>query len=492
MFLLILYILLYSLIVWLAFYLLSRDPRSRTFRGAGITLGFAAIAAGLAGLQQASSMVGSGPDFSTVPSFALAYAGMGIVVGVYQLGDDSRLIAGVSHRSRLFSLTLFPLLIYILFVNRNGGTGPTIPSPDSLSGVVFFALFVLVPAAITSLLAWRLLQTLARGVGAFIVSVGVFLTVAGAMLVRAEPSWLPKDLTVISVLILTAALGLGLVILDAREKGEALLPDLFRAFDYALFTVILFGGQIVLLMVVSTGVTVPLVILLLTVIATATAVQVFLDQVQLAFDRVAFASIPGLRRSRAELREVASTLPKVSQDDPLLLDEDEFYRHTRRALSHFGDLAKLSTNPLTNLSLIDQRLADHGTPAGTIERAVELKALLVEAIEQLKPRDNGDFGTSDEWRYYNALYFPYVMGVKPYSVRAVHSMEDRASWDALDWFRTYVPERTLHNWQSAAARLVAAYLREQSELVATSERPIPVEPLPLSEAEPAHPPGASR
>jgi hypothetical protein len=33
--------------------------------------------------------------------------------------------------------------------------------------------------------------------------------------------------------------------------------------------------------------------------------------------------------------------------------------------------------------------------------------------------------------------------------------EDRR---ALQWFVTQVPERTLHNWQNAAARLVAADL----------------------------------
>jgi hypothetical protein len=33
--------------------------------------------------------------------------------------------------------------------------------------------------------------------------------------------------------------------------------------------------------------------------------------------------------------------------------------------------------------------------------------------------------------------------------------------DVLEWFRTNVPERTLHNWQNAAAKLVAQDLREQ-------------------------------
>ena len=32
--------------------------------------------------------------------------------------------------------------------------------------------------------------------------------------------------------------------------------------------------------------------------------------------------------------------------------------------------------------------------------------------------------------------------------------------EALAWFQTYVPERTLHNWQNIAARLIAQNLRE--------------------------------
>ena len=71
----------------------------------------------------------------------------------------------------------------------------------------------------------------------------------------------------------------------------------------------------------------------------------------------------------------------------------------------------------------------------------------------------GDFGTSDEWRHYNALYFPYVAGLKPYSSRATHDHLDADARAALDWFRTAVPERTLHNWQNAAAKLIAQDLR---------------------------------
>jgi hypothetical protein len=97
-----------------------------------------------------------------------------------------------------------------------------------------------------------------------------------------------------------------------------------------------------------------------------------------------------------------------------------------------------------------------------LERAAELKAVLTESIIRLKPRGEDDFGTSDEWRYYNALYFLYVVGLKPYSQRTQHIPTDPVTRKALEWFRVHVPERTLYNWQNAATRLIAQDLRNGS------------------------------
>jgi hypothetical protein len=102
-----------------------------------------------------------------------------------------------------------------------------------------------------------------------------------------------------------------------------------------------------------------------------------------------------------------------------------------------------------------------GAPNETLEPAIELKALLAESVARLKPRGQNGFGTSDEWRHYNALFFPYIVGLKPYSRRATHERLDPAAQQALDWFQALVPERTLYNWQTAAAKLVARDLREQ-------------------------------
>jgi hypothetical protein len=143
------------------------------------------------------------------------------------------------------------------------------------------------------------------------------------------------------------------------------------------------------------------------------------------------------------------------------LDDAEFIRLTRRALSHLGSLDRLAASPLTRLPLIEQRLSQRGETDNTLERAAELKAVLTESIARLKPRGKGDFGASDEWRYYNALYFPYVVGLKPYSRNGALDDLDAAARAALDWFQATVPERTLHNWQNAAAKLIAHDLRER-------------------------------
>jgi len=129
------------------------------------------------------------------------------------------------------------------------------------------------------------------------------------------------------------------------------------------------------------------------------------------------------------------------------MSEEQFARLTRRALSHLGDLPKLAASPLVDLPIVQ------GTQP--LDRAQALKSLLVQSIQKLKPQSDMEFGVTDEWRYYNALHFPYVLGLKPYTRRADYDSLDNASRAALDWFRTSVPERTLHNWQNAAAKLIA-------------------------------------
>ncbi|MFZ1397306.1 MAG: hypothetical protein WAS33_10435 [Candidatus Promineifilaceae bacterium] len=254
----------------------------------------------------------------------------------------------------------------------------------------------------------------------------------------------------------------GLVItqLDASDKGEAWLYHFLRAFDYSFFTALIFGGQIILVMWYSFGLNFPLVLLLLASVAASVLIQTFSDPVQGVMDRIAFFNAPQLRQARAKQRVEDSAAQRLDASlNPLDLPLTEFERLTRRALSQMGDLPKLASSPLTRLPLVGHRLAQNGQADGTLARANELKLLLTESITKLQPPDEGAFGTTDAWRHYNALYFPYVVGLRPYSRRTLH---DEAYQHVLDWFRSQVPERTLYNWQTAAARLVARDLREHA------------------------------
>ncbi len=274
---------------------------------------------------------------------------------------------------------------------------------------------------------------------------------------------LPASAVLLAISFDLALLGYGIAALDAFDEGETLLPDFLRSLGFSLFAALLFGGQVALAMLIANNVSVGMVILLLAVIATAIATQIFSDSIQAALDRLIFARFPRLRQARADLRAAATALPRVNEGlDLEALDEAAFVRLTRRALAHMGDLQHLAASPLTRLSIIEARLSARGEQSNTLERAAELKALLAESIARLKPRGGGDFDISDEWRYYNALYFPYVVGLKPYSRRTLHDDGLAPTFrEALEWFQTVVPERTLHNWQNAAAQLVAQDLRER-------------------------------
>lgn len=275
--------------------------------------------------------------------------------------------------------------------------------------------------------------------------------------------WYPHTLALLIICVALLVLGAATAIQDAEEQGEALIPDLFRSFDYAMITALVFGGQVALFMLFGIGATFPTLALLQTTLATAIIIQVFAHAHVKLLDTIAFATFPQLKQTRDELHTAIDVLPRIQNEVNLEnLDETEFTRLTRRALSHLGDLPQLASNPLTRLPLIKAQLSMRGTKdEDVLESAAELKTLLTESIQRLKPRGNEEFGSSDEWRYYNALYFPYVKGIKPYSRRSHYPVSDAAADEALNWFRTQVPERTLHNWQNTAAKLIAQDIRNQ-------------------------------
>lgn len=285
--------------------------------------------------------------------------------------------------------------------------------------------------------------------------VAVFLVALAGGLVLLPLDLLPHEVVVLSIGLDLMALGVCVGLFDAFDEGETLRGDMLRSALLSAAVAVLFGGQVGLAMALSTA-RPALAALLYGVVAAAITVQVLASPIQAMADRLVLAR--PVREARAELREIADALPRKGETALPELDDAEFARLTRRALSHYGDLGKLVSSPLTGLPLIDARLLARGAPDTPVERARELKGVLLDSITRLKPAA-GDFGTSEEWRHYSALYFYYVVGIRPYSVRTKLTDLDPTARRALSWFSNQVPERTLHNWQAAAAKLVAADLR---------------------------------
>jgi hypothetical protein len=291
----------------------------------------------------------------------------------------------------------------------------------------------------------------------FIVVATLFFALGNAILViplGLVPSWLALASTGFDV----ALLGIAVAIGDAFDEGQALRNAMLRSFVGTSVVAVLFGGQLLIGLVVA-GRNTTMVVLLFTSLAIAIAINVLADPLAGVLDRLAFSRSPALRADRAALRSTESALPLRSGSPLDGMDEETFVRVTRRALGHYGDLSKLVASPLTALPVIDDRLTRRGAPDQPLERANELRALLAERVAGLKPRDGGDFGTTEQWRHYNSLYFPYVVGVRAYAQNATAAGLDPVSRKAWQWFATEVPQRSLHNWQNAAARVIATDLR---------------------------------
>jgi hypothetical protein len=271
------------------------------------------------------------------------------------------------------------------------------------------------------------------------------------------PSWLALAGTGFDVM----TLGVAVAIWDAFDEGQALRADMLRSFVGSVVVAVLFGGQALIARAVDQhgDANATLTVLLFTSIAVAVGINALADPLAGLLDRLAFAQSPDLRADRAALRDAEAALPLRSVNPLDELSDETFARLTRRAIGHYGDLSKLVASPLTALPVIDERLAARGAADQPLERANELKALLADRIAALKPRDCGDFGTTEQWRHYNSLYFPYVVGVRAYAQNATASGLDAVGRQAWQWLVTEVPQRSLHNWQNAAARVIAADLR---------------------------------
>jgi len=440
----------FTLSWWLGLYLLARDPRKPVLVLAAIGLtSFAAVVA-LDAVRLTS--VEHADLLSRIEIYLVAVPGVAWFAVLLELARPCD-----SWRSRAGEIMLVTGVAALAFVGA--GLAGSVDGPLRAGHWVMFAVISLSSLGAMVKAVRRPAQPVP--VAGVVVVATLFFALGNAILIiplGLVPSWLALASTGCDV----ALLGVAVAIWDAFDEGQALRADMLRSFAATAVVALLFGGQALIGMAVtgpgSTGRT-ALTVLLFTSLAVAVAIQVLAGPLAGMLDRLAFSRSPRLRADRAELRRTAAALPLRSANPLDQIDDDTFARLTRRALGHYGDLSKLVASPLTALPMIDERLAARGAPDQPLERANELKALMADHIARLKPRDCGDFGTTEQWRYYNSLYFPYVVGVRAYAQNATAAGLDPVARQAWQWFVTEVPQRSLHNWQNAAARLVAANLR---------------------------------
>jgi len=430
---------------WLGLYLLARDPRKPVLILAAIGLtGFAAVVA-----LDAVRLVSGSALLSSVEVYLAAVPGIawfGVLLELSRPDDTWRSRAGE------VGLIVGVALVALLGAAMAG----TVEGPLRTGHWVMIAA---ISVSTLGAMVRVVRKVRPRRVVGYVVLATLFFALANAILIiplGLVPSWLALASTGFDV----AVLGVAVAMWDAFDEGQALRADMLRSFVATSVVSTLFAGQALIGLAVTDEKT-ALTVLLFTSLAIAITINVLADPLAGVLDRLTFAGSPALRADRAALRGTEAALPRRSASPLDDVDEETFVRLTRRALGHYSDLTKLVASPLTYLPIIDERLAERGAPDQPLERANELKALLAERIARLKPRDGGDFGTTEEWRHYNSLYFPYVVGVRAYAQNATAAGLDPVARQAWQWFVTEVPQRSLHNWQNAAARLIAADLRGQ-------------------------------
>lgn len=436
----------FALSWWLGLYLLARDPRKPVLVLAAAGLTSFALVVGLDAVRVATQS----DVLGRIEIYLMALPGIAWFAVLVELSRPPD-----TWRGRVREIALVGAVAAVAL--SGAALAGDVEGPLRLGHWLMFAAVSLpsLGAMVTAMLRPAQPVPVVR----FVVVATLFFALANVILI-IPLGLLPSGLALASTGFDVALLGIAVALWDAFDEGQALRADMLRSATATAAVALLFGGQAVIgLVVADPSASTALTVLLFTSLAIAIAINVLADPLAGVLDRLAFSRSPALRAERATLRGTEAALPLRSHNPLHDVDDDTFVRLTRRALGHYGDLSKLVASPLTALPAIDERLAARGAADQPLERANELRALLADRIAALKPRDGTDFGTNEQWRHYNSLYFPYVVGVRAYAQNATAAGLDPVARQAWQWMVTEVPQRSLHNWQNAAARVIAADLR---------------------------------
>ncbi|MGX6605742.1 hypothetical protein ACWKSP_26950 [Micromonosporaceae bacterium Da 78-11] len=319
-------------------------------------------------------------------------------------------------------------------------------------------LVVLAPLIGGLVLLWRFRDQVAPPMLPVALAVIALLYSAGLIVLLLPGGVGAPALVVAAIGLNQLILGYLVVVAEALDAGERLRPDLVRAITAALAGTLLFGGPAALTMLASGG-SAPVVILQFVLVGVAMTAIGLIGPIRRGLDAIAFVNDQRLRQDRAALLMLSDAMLRHRQRHRLLSTaEEDFLHFTRRALDNYGDLGRLMRSPLTDLPAVDRRMTGPAVQQ-PLARATQLRVVLLEGVARLRPP--GPLATTDEWRYYLALHYCTVLGLKPYARRPRTDGLDREARRTLDWMRRYVPKGTLRQWQVEGATIVAGHLWDE-------------------------------
>ncbi|MBL8165211.1 MAG: hypothetical protein JNJ61_24730, partial [Anaerolineae bacterium] len=269
---LLLYVLTFAFALWFGCYLLARDSRKPALRFAGLGLLSYAAALGLDLLMPYAP--GELARWQTPLLLLPAVFWLGATLNL--LPEGAALRPGQPFNQVLPALVAAGYGLAAL-LGLGAETHAAYPFLALLIGLLWLA------ALYTG---WRAYRAGLPMRPAALLGVGTLFFGLGMGLLLLPLGWLSPQVVLLAVSVDLALLGLAVVMLDAFEEGEALLPDMLRSLVYAAAAALLLGGQVAAVMLINGGVTFPLLILLLLVIASAIAMQTFADPLQSLLDRL--------------------------------------------------------------------------------------------------------------------------------------------------------------------------------------------------------------
>jgi hypothetical protein len=111
------------------------------------------------------------------------------------------------------------------------------------------------------------------------------------------------------------------------------------------------------------------------------------------------------------------------QDPNNMVDQPDFVKWVKDALSHYWGGPKLSQSPLVELQVVEEAL-----PQNSYAPTRALQAVLLEAIENLRPNGTRAW-TTQEWMLYNILDLKFIQG------RRIREIAHRMAMSESDFYR---------------------------------------------------------